>query len=113
MFVSHSLPLAWSCSEEFSVPGTEETLQCLWDWNVSGNLKNKNKKAGKKNKKQSKKDNFFDTAYYDDDIFDELDDDLYDDEYEGGKKKLNVYRLEGENGKSQIAVKLDKNKLEN
>lgn len=41
MFVSHSLPLAWSCSEEFSVPGTEETLQCLWDWNVSGNLKNK------------------------------------------------------------------------
>ena len=36
--------------------------------------------------------------------------DVYDDEYEGGKKKLNVYRLEGENGKSQIAVKLDKNK---
>ena len=36
--------------------------------------------------------------------------DIYDDEYTGEKRALNVYRLEGKNGKSRIPQKLDKDK---
>lgn len=36
--------------------------------------------------------------------------DIYDDEYTDEKRALNVYRLEGANGKTRIPVKLDKNK---
>lgn len=36
--------------------------------------------------------------------------DIFDDEYEGEKRALNVYRLEGTNGKTKIPVKLNKDK---
>lgn len=36
--------------------------------------------------------------------------DIYDDEYTDEKRALNVYRLEGKNGKSRIPQKLDKDK---
>lgn len=36
--------------------------------------------------------------------------DIFDDEYDGEKRALKVYRPEGTNGKTKIAVKLDKNK---
>ena len=36
--------------------------------------------------------------------------DVYDDEYPGEKRALDVYRLEGKNGKSKIPQHLDKDK---
>lgn len=36
--------------------------------------------------------------------------DIFDDEYEGGRRELKVYRLEGVNGKTKIPVRLDRNK---
>ena len=36
--------------------------------------------------------------------------DLYDDEYNGEKRELKIYRLEGKNGKTKIPVKLDRDK---
>lgn len=36
--------------------------------------------------------------------------DVYDDEYSGEKRALDVYRMEGKNGKSKIPVHLDKSK---
>ena len=36
--------------------------------------------------------------------------DIFEDEYEDGRKPLSVYRLEGTNNKTKIAVKLNKDK---